>query len=203
MYDESQRMPFLVRYPKAVPAGGRTDAIIENVDFAATMLDFAGISTPETMQGKSFRTICETGREPADWKKAAYYRYWMHMAHHWNPSHFGIRTKDHKLIYYYGCDMQGKNQTPPAWELYDLKEDPTEVNNVYDDPAYANLAKRLKRQLAELRAEIKDTDEEFPEVKRIVEEFWDYDEADRKRAIQISHDYTARERARMKPRRPR
>ncbi|MEM7785488.1 MAG: sulfatase-like hydrolase/transferase, partial [Planctomycetota bacterium] len=93
-YDESQRMPLLVRYPPSIPAGIRSDAIIENVDFPAMMLDFAGIEIPESVQGKSFKSICETGKEPQDWKQAAYYRYWMHMAHHDNPGHVGIRTKD-------------------------------------------------------------------------------------------------------------
>ncbi len=196
MYDESQRMPFLIRYPKSIPAGSRSDAIIENVDFAPLMLDFAGVATPEMMQGRSFRSLCETGREPDDWKQAAYYRYWMHMAHHWNPGHFGIRTKTHKLIFYYGCGMKGENQTPPGWELYDLVQDPREVHNVYDDPAYAKVADRLKKQLAELRKQVKDTDEEFPEIRAIVDEFWDYDEADRAKAIELSHAYAAREEAR-------
>ncbi len=198
MYDPSQRMPFLVRYPKTIPAGTRSDAIIENVDFPALMLDFAGVETPETMQGRSFRRICETGKEPDGWKKVAYYRYWMHMAHHWNPSHFGIRTKEYKLIFYYACDMKGGNQTPPGWELYDLKKDPAEVNNVYDDPAYAEVAKRMKRQLGDVRRTVKDTDEQFPEMRAVIDEFWDYDAADRAKAIQISHDYAGREEKRRK-----
>jgi len=198
MYDPSQRMPFLVRYPKAIPAGTRSDAIIENIDFPALMLDFAGVETPDTMQGRSFRRICETGKEPDDWKKVAYYRYWMHMAHHWNPSHFGIRTKEYKLIFYYACDMKGGNQTPPGWELYDLQKDPTEVHNVYDDPAYAEVAKRMKQQLGDVRRTVKDTDEEFPEMRAVIEEFWDYDAEDRAKAIQISHDYAAREEKRRK-----
>ena len=100
------------------------------------------------MQGRSFRSICETGKEPADWKQAAYYRYWMHMAHHDNPGEMAIRTKTHKLIYFYGCDYDGENQTPPGWELYDLVKDPDELNNVYDDPAYAAVRDRLKTQFA-------------------------------------------------------
>ena len=192
MYEESQRMPFLVRYPKAIEAGTKTDAIVENVDFAATMLDYAGAAAPAVMQGRSFRRILETGKEPADWKQAAYYRYWMHMAHHDNPSHLGLRTKQYKLIYYYGCDMKGGNRTPPGWELYDLAKDPTEVRNVYDDPAYRDVVVRLKKQLKALREKIKDTDEDFPEVKKVIDEFWEYDEAARKKAEKISHEYLQR-----------
>ncbi len=203
MYDESQRMPFIVRYPKSIKPGSRTDAIVENVDFGPTMLDFAGVKTPDYMQGRSFKAILETGKEPPGWKQAAYYRYWMHMAHHWNPAHFGIRTKRHKLIFYYGCDTKGGNRTPPGWELYDLQKDPHEVNNVYDDPAYKEAGVQLKKQLADLRRKYKDTDEAFPEVKKIVEEFWDYDEEARRKAIEISHQYaeSAKQR-RGRPRKP-
>ena len=88
------------------------------------------------MQGRSFKSLCESGKEPNDWLNEAYYRYWMHMAHHDNPGHVGIRTKEYKLIYYYGADYQGGNQTPPAWELYDMKRDPFELNNIYDHPDY-------------------------------------------------------------------
>lgn len=189
MYEESQRMPLLVRYPKTVKAGSRTDAIVENVDFAATMLDFAGAKTPEVMQGKSFKSICETGKEPEGWKQAAYYRYWMHLAHHFNPGHVGIRTKTHKLIYYYGCTYEGENQTPPAWELYDMKNDPHETTNLYDDPKYAEVVNKLKKQLAALRKEVGDTGKDYPKCEAIVQEFWDYDEADRKKAIEISHQF--------------
>jgi arylsulfatase A-like enzyme len=191
MYDPSQRMPLLVRYPRTIEAGTRTDAIVENVDFGPTMLAFAGIDTPDSMQGESFRSICETTEEPDDWKDVAYYRYWMHLAHHWNPSHFGIRSKDYKLIFYYGCSMQGGNRTPPAWELYDLKNDPEEVNNVYDDPAYADVVTDMKQRLAQRREEIGDVEADFPEIGAIVDEYWDYDDEDVARAIAISHEYAA------------
>jgi N-acetylglucosamine-6-sulfatase len=197
MYEPSQQMPLLIRYPKAIKPGSRTEAIVENVDFGPTMLDFAGVATPDYMQGRSLRPICETGTEPGDWRKAAYYRYWMHMAHHWNPSHFGIRTRQHKLIFYYGCDMSGGNQTPPGWELYDMQKDPHEVRNVYDDPAYAEVAQRLKQQLAAKRREVRDTDEQFPEIQAVVRQFWDFDEEDRAAAQKISHDYAELSRARL------
>lgn len=190
-YDPSQRMPFIVRYPAAVPAATRSNAIIENVDYPAMLLDFAGAEIPESVQGRSFRKICETGQEPADWKQAAYYRYWMHMAHHDNPGEMAIRTKTHKLIYFYGCDYQGDNQTPPGWELYDLVRDPNELNNVYDDPVYREVRDDLKAQFAELRKKIGDDGSHYPDCEKVVQEFWDYDEADRQMAIQISHDFKA------------
>lgn len=189
MYEESQHMPFLIRHPKSIKAGTRSDAIVENVDYGPTMLAFAGIETPEYMQGKSFKRICETGQEPEDWKQAAYYRYWMHMAHHDNPGHLGIRTKKHKLIYYYGCDYEGENQTPPGWELYDLENDPKEVVNQYDNPKYKKTVEDLKVQLAELRKHVKDDGTDYPKAEKIVQEFWDYDEEDRFKAVEISHKH--------------
>jgi arylsulfatase A-like enzyme len=192
MYEESQRMPFLVRYPKSIQAGQKLDAVVENVDFAPTMLEFAGAQIPNSVQGRSFKSLLETGREPSDWKQAAYYRYWMHMVHHDNPAHVGIRTKTHKLIYYYGCNYDGGYQTPPGWELYDLVNDPHETRNLYDDPAQAELVIYLKRQLAELRAKIGDNGTHFPECEKIVQEFWDYDAADREKATEISHQYLQR-----------
>jgi len=192
MYEESMRMPFIVRYPKAVKANTRTDAIVENVDYGPTMLSFAGAQTPGYMQGRSFYDICTKGKEPDGWKQEAYYRYWMHMAHHDNPGHVGIRTKEYKLMLYYGCNYKGENQTPPGWELYDLKKDPGEVFNQYDNPEYASVVSKLKRRLKRLRKKVGDTGEDFPKVEKIIDEFWDYDEAARKKAIDISHKYLSK-----------
>lgn len=188
-YDPSMRMPLIIRYPKSIPAGIRSDAIIENVDFPAMMLDFAGIEVPGSMQGRSFKTICETGKEAAGWKQAAYYRYWMHMAHHDNPGHMAIRTKTHKLIYLYGCDYKGEKQTPPAWELYDLTKDPDELRNLYDDPAHAAIRDQLKQEFADLRKHVGDDGSHYPECEKIVREFWDYDETARMKAIRISGEF--------------
>lgn len=194
-YDQSQRMPFIVRYPKSIKAGIRSDAIVENVDYPALMLDFAGADIPDSVQGRSFREICETGSEPEDWKTAAYYRYWMHMAHHDNPGEMAIRTKTHKLIYFYGADYKGENQTPPGWELYDLSKDPDELVNVYDDPAYAEVRDKLKAQFAKLRTEIGDDGSHHPGCEAVVQEFWDYDADDQAKAIELSHEFKARREA--------
>jgi len=192
MYEESQRMPFLVRYPKTVSAGQRFDTIIENVDYAPTMLDFAGADVPDSVQGKSFKSLLETGKEAVDWKQEAYYRYWMHMAHHDNPGHLGIRTKTHKLIYYYGCNYDGGYQTPAGWELYDLVSDPHETRNIYHDPAQADLVIGLKARLADTRRRVGDDGTHYPKCEAIVQEFWNYDEADQAKARQVSHEYLAR-----------
>ncbi|MEX0289210.1 MAG: sulfatase [Flavobacteriaceae bacterium] len=191
MYEESMRMPFFVRYPEKIKAGSRTDAIINNTDFAPTLIELAGGSVPTYMQGKSFKTILESGEEPEDWQKATYYRYWMHLAHrHQNPAHFGIRTKQYKLIFYYGkywVDTDDPNaewnkqswgndfanHTPAAWEFYDLEKDPKEMNNAYEDPAYSDIIADLKLQLADLREELNETDSNFPHIQKVIEEHWD------------------------------
>ena len=207
MYEESMRMPLLIRYPKSIQAGSRSDAIVENVDFAPTMLDFAGAATPNYMQGASFKSICETGKEPPTWKQEAYYRYWMHMAHHDNPGHVGMRTKDYKLIFYYGVNYQGQLATPPGWELYDLENDPREIVNQYDNPAYASIVKQLKTRLAALRKRVGDTGEDFPDAEAVIQDFWDYDQEDRDKAIAISRQFLQRReqslssRGRLRPKR--
>ena len=198
MYDESQRMPFLVRYPKAIKAGQRFDTILENVDYGPTMLDFAGAETPDSVQGKSFKSLLETGLEADYWKQEAYYRYWMHMAHHDNPAHLGIRTKTHKLIYYYGCNYDGGYQTPPGWELYDLVDDPHETRNIFDDPANAKLVADLKQRLADTRKRVGDDGSHFPKCEAVVQEFWDYDAVDQAKAREISHQYLQRRLAELK-----
>lgn len=188
-YEEGMRMPFIVRYPRSVPAGSRSDAIIENVDYPAMMLDYAGVPTPEYMQGKSFRSIMETGQEPGDWKQAAYYRYWMHMASHDNPAHIGIRTKKYKLLFFYGCKQnETVPETPPGWELYDLVKDPGEMNNLYDDPAYSDVVADLKSQLKNLRTEYGEDGGDYP-CNQVIDEFWEYGPEERARAIEISNQY--------------
>ena len=113
------------------------------------------------MQGRSFLPLL-LGRTPADWRQGMYYRYWMHGDGSHNVyAHYGIRTRRHKLIYYYadglGQPGTGTETHPPEWELFDLEKDPRELNNVYDDPAYAGVAAELTRELHRLQAEVGDT----------------------------------------------
>ncbi len=188
MYEESMRMPMIIRYPKSVRAGSRCDWLINNTDFAPTLLDLAGIPTPDYMQGQSFAAALRGETEPPSWRKATYYRYWMHMAHgHNNPGHFGIRTKQHKLIFFYGCDFtdvhggrkvtrrQGNrywNDTPPAWEFYDLSKDPQEMHNRYQDPQYQAAIGLLKQELKAIRANLGDTDKGNPKIQKIINDHW-------------------------------
>lgn len=160
MYEESLRMPFLIRYPREIPAGSVIEAMVTNLDFAPTFLDYAGLEATERMQGRSCRDIAAGEPAPEDWPTAMYYRYWMHLAHHNVPAHYGIRTLDHKLIYYYG-EALGTTEsidepTEPEWELFDLKADPMELRSVYGDPAYAEVQQALKDELYRLKAQYGD-----------------------------------------------
>ena len=174
MYEESLRMPFLVRYPAMIKPGTRTDEIINNTDFAPTILELAGVRAPGYMQGRSFVPLLQ-GKTPADWPKSTYYRYWMHMAHHDNPAHFGVRTKQYKLIFFYGQNYKkgGPKPTQPGWELYDMKNDPHEMNNLYGDPKYTSIIKELKTELLRLRKKYNETDENYPHIQRVIDEYWD------------------------------
>jgi arylsulfatase A-like enzyme len=188
-YEESMRMPLIVRYPKTIQAGSRNDSIIENVDFAPMLLDYAGVETPDYMQGKSFRSILETGKEQADWKQAAYYHYWLHLVHHKIPANIAIRTKEYKLIFYYSTHWQSDEpDTPFAWELYDLVNDPNEMNNLYDDPKYVDVVKKLKVQLKALRAEYREDDPKYP-FNKVIDQYWDYTAEDRVMAESLIEPY--------------
>ena len=169
MYEESLRMPFVARYPREIEAGSVSDDMVLNVDFPALFLDLAGVPIPEDFQGHSFRSVLR-GQTPPDWRQSMYYRYWMNEAHHNVAAHYGIRTRQYKLIYYYydGCGQKGARgpiqkgdprcikDHPPEWELFDLELDPNEMNNVIDDPAYADIAEKLKNELHRLQADIGD-----------------------------------------------
>lgn len=161
MYEESLRMPFLVRYPEQVAPGGVTDRMVLNVDFAPTFLDLAGVPIPATFQGRSVRPLL-AGQVPEDWRTAMYYRYWMHMDRdHWVWAHYGVRTHDYKLIYYYGeaLGTTGSHDlpTPKTWELFDLAADPFEVHNVYGDDRYGDVTAELRAELDRLMAAVGDT----------------------------------------------
>lgn len=149
MYEESLRMPFLIRFPGRIKPGSVSDAIALNVDFAPTFLDYAGVPVPKEVQGRSLVPVL-AGQTPADWRKEMYYRYYHYPADHRVQPHYGVRTERHKLIYFNKVD---------AWELFDLKTDPHELRNLYADPAQAGLVQSLKATLTRLRAELNDHDQ--------------------------------------------
>lgn len=173
MYEEPLRMPFVIRYPKEIPAGTRNQDIILNIDFASTLADYAGVKTPEKAQGKSFRTNLQ-GKTPADWRGEMYYRYWTH--HSIRPAHMGIRNDRYKLMFLYGdrLNTTGSEEkaTTPVWEFHDLKVDPKENKNLYGDPAYQNIIREMKTKMLELRKEMGDTDADTPRMKQIMDQYY-------------------------------
>jgi arylsulfatase A-like enzyme len=179
MYEEAFRMPFIMHWPRGIQAGQVNDWLISNTDFAPTLLELAGAEVPAAMQGQAFTAALSGQPQPADWRGAIYYRYWMHMAHNLEvPAHFGIRTDRYKLIFFYGIDFPGSGrpptpQTPAAWEFYDLELDPSEMQNRYRDPAYQSIIADLKLQLRDLRTELNETDEAYPDIQFIINKHWD------------------------------
>jgi arylsulfatase A-like enzyme len=149
MYEESIRMPFLVRWPGRIKPGTVSDALAINTDFAPTFLDVAGQRVPEDMQGRSLEPLF-AGRTPADWRTSFYYRYYHDPGHHNTRAHYGVRTLTHKLIYFWKQDQ---------WELYDLVKDPEELQNLAGQPAYASTFSSLKAELARVKSEVKDADQ--------------------------------------------
>ncbi|WP_194972403.1 sulfatase family protein [Aquiflexum lacus] len=149
MYEQSLSTPLLVRYPKEIKPGTVVNEMVLNLDHAPTILDYAGLSIPSDMQGKSWRTLASGGTLP--WRDAIYYHYYEYPGPHMVKRHYGVRTDRYKLIhFYYDVD---------EWEMYDLKNDPDEMNSVYNDPNYADIKKSLHTRLEELRVEFGDSDE--------------------------------------------
>jgi arylsulfatase A-like enzyme len=121
--------------------GTRSDELVSNIDFAETFLDIAGADVPNDMQGRSLVPVIK-GKTPEDWRTALYYHYYEYPGPHSVRRHYGVRTKDHKLIHYYNLD---------EYELFDMQKDPDELNSVYDDSDYEKVAKDLKRRVKEFQ----------------------------------------------------
>jgi arylsulfatase A-like enzyme len=194
MYEESLRMPFIVRHPGKPDAPAESDLVINNTDFAPFMLELAGIDTPDFMQGRSFASVLDD-QSPDDWRTGSYYRYWMHRAHHDVPAHFGIRSADYKLIFFYGVHydntpvqsdvvyagrnwsrpdgvIPSKTPTPAGWEFYDLTEDPEELDNRYDDPRYSGIIAELKAEILRQREAYNETDANYPHIQAVIDAHW-------------------------------
>jgi arylsulfatase A-like enzyme len=141
MYEESLRMPLIVRWPGVTPPGSENADLVQNLDLAETFLAMAGVPVPGEMQGRSLVPLLQ-GRRPADWRDGIYYHYYEYPGVHAVQRHYGIRTDRYKLIHYYLID---------EWELFDLERDPDEMRSVYDDPGYATVVTDLKARLTALR----------------------------------------------------
>ena len=149
VYDESFKTPLMVAWPGHVAPGSTSDEMVQNLDFAQTFLDAAGVPQPGDMQGESLLPVL-TG-QMQDWnREAVYYHYYEYPAEHMVNRHYAIVTKDYKLIHYY-FDLD-------YWELIDRRKDPQELRNVYDDPAYAEVRERLHRELVQIREKYGDSD---------------------------------------------
>ena len=169
MYEESIRMPFVIRYPQEIEPGTKNEDIILNTDFAPLLLDYAGIAVPDDMQGRSFRANL-ANQTSSDWRQEMYYRYWMHEEH--RPAHLGIRTNRYKLIYLYGQPLKNGYDDPPTeptWEFYDLEDDPKELNNLYNNAEYQEEINELKNQMIELKELVEDSDDQYPVMKTLLE----------------------------------
>ena len=149
MYDESFKTPLLIRWPNVITPNTTEDELVQNLDFAQTFLEAAGVEAPSGMQGESLLPIFKGDKEK--WTRdAVYYHYYEYPAEHAVKRHYGISTKAYKLMhFYYDVDQ---------WELYDLEKDATETNNVYGAPEYQDIVTELKIKLAATREKYKDSD---------------------------------------------
>lgn len=173
MYEESLRMPFVIRYPKEIPAGTRNKDIILNIDFASLLADYAGVEKPTLSQGESFRENLKGNTSP-DWRKSMYYRYWtQHVA---RPAHMGVRTDRYKLMFLYGdrLNMTGSEDEThtPTWEFYDLANDPKEDRNEYGNAKYSKVIDSLKEEMLRLRKVYEDQDESMPRMQELMSKYW-------------------------------
>ena len=142
MYEESLKMPLIVKWPGVVKPGTKELEMVQNLDYVQTFLDIAGAPLPDDMQGRSLVPLLK-GMFPENWRKEIYYHYYEYPSVHMVPRHYGIRTKRYKLMHFY--------QFGEEWEMYDLKVDPDELNNIYGKKNFAEIQKNLTERLFKLR----------------------------------------------------
>ena len=144
MYEESFQTPLIMRLPRGYEHRGIIDEMVQNIDYAPTFLEMAGAVVPPDIQGQSLVPLLKKNSPfQGSWRNALYYHYYEFPAEHMVKRHYGIRTDRYKLIHFYRDNDQ--------WELYDLQTDPSEMHNLYDNPAYHKVRKRLYRQLQQLQ----------------------------------------------------
>ena len=145
MYEESMHTPLLMRLPSGYARRGRVEEMVQNIDYAPTFLEMAGVEIPSDIQGISLVPLVKEDKVPRQWRKQLYYHFYEYPAEHTVKRHYGVRTDRYKLIHFYN-DID-------AWELYDLQTDPMEMHNVYDDRSYAKIRKKKHKQLGQLQSE--------------------------------------------------
>ena len=147
MYEESLKMPLIVKWPGVTKAGTKSELMVQNLDYAQTFLDIAGADIPEDMQGHSLAPLLK-GVTPANWRKSIYYHYYAYPSVHMVPRHYGVRTEQYKLMKFY--------QFGEEWEFYDLANDPEELTNQYMNPAYADKIADVRAELERIRTQYDD-----------------------------------------------
>lgn len=184
MYEESLRTPLLIAYPGHIQPGTVCNKLVQNIDYAPTFLDLAGISKPKELPGRSLTPIFKAGDKVKGWRNSIYYHYYDYPTYHMVRKHDGVRTDRYKLIHFYGAGSldavkENKYQRQPGTrehgcmtylntlgyfepkdsavnynELYDLQADPHELNNLYGKPGYEKITKQLQKQLNDYRKSI-------------------------------------------------
>ena len=145
MYEESLKMPLIVKWPGVAEPGSVSKRLVQNLDYAETFLDIAGVDIPDDMQGESLVPILKGSK--FQWRDSIYYHYYEFPSVHMVAKQYGIRTQRYKLIRFYQFD---------EWEFYDLKEDPEELTNAYNEERYKPVIEKLKKELVELREQYGD-----------------------------------------------
>ena len=153
IYEESLRMPLLVRWPGVVRPGSVNEDLVQNIDFAPTLLDAVGLDAPDRMQGTSALPLLKGSEVP--WRDAIYYHYYESQGPHRVPKHYGVRTDRYKLAYYYELD---------EWELFDLETDPDELTSIFDEPSMRPIVESLFTRMQELQEQYGDPDVEPVEL---------------------------------------
>lgn len=148
MYEESLNTPLLMRLPEGYKRRGDVMEMVQNIDYAPTFLDMAGVKIPKDIQGESLVPLLKGEKVIGKWRDAIYYHFYEFPAEHMVKRHYGIRTKRYKLIHFYN-DID-------EWEMFDLETDPQEMHNIYNDPAYAKVQKDLHKQLKALQKKYDD-----------------------------------------------
>ncbi|MDO5971326.1 sulfatase [Flavivirga aquimarina] len=147
IYEESFRTPLVMKLPSKIKKG-TVNKLVQNIDYAPTILELAGAKIPQDMQGKSLLPLLKEEKGSA-WRDALYYHYYEYPGPHDVKRHYGVRTDKHKLVHFYNNIDQ--------WELYDLEEDPGEINNLYGKKGYGGITQTMYAQLLELQKKYNDT----------------------------------------------